>query len=282
MLAQCGHTVSCLDRRPNLESMSSLGLEPIAGDIRDRELLCHIIPEHDGIIHLAGLLGTSELIDDPISAINTNLIGSVNVFEGCKRAKRLGKQVPCIQISVGNHFMDNPYSISRHSSERFANMYNKEHGTDIRIVRGLNAYGEFQKAFPVRKIVPTFMRAALRNEPLLVHGTVQQIMDMIYVGDLARVLIATLKSESVDREISAGTGRRLTVNDIAAKIISETRSDSKVEYCPMRAGEPVNSVVLGEPETLLKVNVSPDSLMTFEEGIRRTAAWYSEHKGFLD
>jgi len=51
-----------------------------------------------------------------------------------------------------------PTAITKGASERFARMFNREHGSDIRTVRAQNAYGEHQKHFPVRKIVPRFVR----------------------------------------------------------------------------------------------------------------------------
>ena len=54
-------------------------------------------------------------------------------------------KIPAVYIAVGNHWMNNSYSITKTTAERFALMYNKEHGTKIAVVRGLNAYGPRQK-----------------------------------------------------------------------------------------------------------------------------------------
>jgi UDP-glucose 4-epimerase len=281
VLLNNGCEVTVLERKPNLKDLSTLNIEPVIGDIRDSDLVHDLVSYFDGVINLAGLLGTSEMIDNPIPAINTNIIGAVNIFEGCRRAKKAGHEVQCVQITVGNHFMDNPYSITKSTAERFAAMYNIEHGTDIRIVRVLNAYGEYQKHFPVRKIIPNFIRSALINEPIKIYGNGEQIMDMIYVKDVARVLVQALLASRFKGIISAGTGREMTVNEIAGTIVSTLQSESELQHVPMRPGEPENSVVLGEPKTLFNIGINPDSLMTFEDGISKTVLWYKQNKKYI-
>lgn len=280
-LKQRGHVVAVLDWKPNLSAANELGVIPVVGDVRDAELIRHLVPFYGGVINLAGLLGTSELIDDPAAAVQTNIVGALNVFQGCREAERLGRRVPCVQITVGNHFMNNPYSISKSTSERFAEMFNVEHGTDIRVVRVLNAYGAFQKHRPIRKIIPTFVRAALANEPILVYGDGEQVMDMIYVEDVARILVDALLVPGLSSIISAGTGRRMTVNEIAHGVIRAADSSTSVDHLPMRPGEPERSVVLGAPETLTQLGIEIDSLVDFERGITRTVEWYETNRSFL-
>lgn len=281
-LIKAGCRVSVLQRKPELPELAALGADSIAGDVRDAELLSAVVPEFDGVIHLAGLLGTSELIDDPAPAISTNITGAVNVFQACRRSAQSGRPAPCVHITVANHFMNNSYAITKHASDRFAEMFNAEHGADIRLVRAQNVYGEHQKHYPVRKIVPTFVRAALRGEPLRIYGSGAQIQDMIHAGDVARILIAALFATAKPRLVSAGTGRRISVNEVASIVIRTAGSSSRVEHVPMRRGEPATSVVLGDPSTLVPIGIDPATLLSFEDGIRRTIDWYRSQPGFLD
>src|SRR5512141_1407015 len=191
-LIEEGFRVTVLERKPDVDALGALGADPIVGDVRDSELLGAVVPEFDGVIHLAALLGTSEMIDDPVPAIATNITGAVNVFQACRRSAHLGRTVRCVYVTAANYFMNNTYAITKRTSERFAEMFNAEHGTDIRVVRAQNVYGEFQKAQPVQKIIPKFVRAALRNEPLKIYGSGEQSQDMIYAFDAARVLSAAV------------------------------------------------------------------------------------------
>ncbi|MEO8383455.1 MAG: NAD-dependent epimerase/dehydratase family protein, partial [Acidobacteriota bacterium] len=221
------------------------------------------------------------LVDDPSAAVDTNITGALNVFQGCRTARALGRDVTCVHITVGNHFMDNPYAITKSTSERFARMFNIEHGTDIRVIRVLNAYGPYQKHQPVRKIIPTFIRAALLGEPVRIYGDGEQVMDMIHVRDVARILVEALFAPQVDGILSAGTGRRLTVNDIAQRVVDAAQSASQIDHLTMRPGEPERSVVLGDPTTLSCLGTGATFLVPFETGIVETVDWYANHRDFL-
>lgn len=245
------------------------------GDIRDAEAVQEAINLVDYAINLAGILGTQETINRPIPSIQTNIVGTVNFLEACRPTKF--HKVCGVQIGVGNHWMQNSYSITKSTAMRFVQMYNKEHGTKVAMVRALNAYGERQKATPVRKIIPTFVLRALANEDIEVYGDGNQIMDMIYVKDVARVLLAACLSPNVayDKVYEAGTGRHLTVNQIAQMVIDAAGSSSSIVHVPMRPGETPGAVVVGNPETLLDLRICV--LVPFEAGIRRTVSWYKNH-----
>ncbi|MEO8382210.1 MAG: NAD(P)-dependent oxidoreductase, partial [Acidobacteriota bacterium] len=73
-----GHRVSVLDRRPDIPLAITLGIQPVIGDVRDAALMRQLIPHYDRVVHLAGLLGTSELVDDPSAAVDTNITGALN------------------------------------------------------------------------------------------------------------------------------------------------------------------------------------------------------------
>ena len=163
-------------------------------------------------------------------------------------------------------------------------MYNKEHGTEIAVVRALNAYGPHQKHAPVRKVIPNFIIAALKNRPIPVFGSGDQVMDMIYVEDVAKILVkaATAPSLEVDTVIEAGTGRRTTVNDIATIVLRLTGSTAGMEHLPMRPGEPPDSEVLARTDSMRTLGISVESLTQLEAGLARTAAWYKENYPWME
>lgn len=238
------------------------------GDTRDYTAVSEAVATCDGVIHLAGVLGTQETISKPQPSVETNIIGGLNVFEAVRHYN-----IPAVYIAVGNYWMNNSYSITKTTAERFAIMYNKEHGTKIAVVRGLNAYGPRQKHNPVRKIMPNFIIPALNGEEITIYGNGEQIMDMIYVADLAEILVRALLNDHrvYDRVFEAGTGRKTSVKFIAEEVIRQVGSGS-VKYVPMRPGESENSVVLANVETLIplgKMEMTP-----LEEGIAITVPYF--------
>jgi len=235
------------------------------GDMRDKELVEKAVSSSDGVIHIAGILGTQETVNNPYPSVEVNVMGALNVLEACRIWK-----IPVVQIAVGNHWEQNSYSITKTCAERFAIMYAREHGVRVNIVRALNAYGERQKAKPVRKIIASFITRALNNEPIQIYGDGEQLMDMVHVRDVASVLLKVLENETTYGNVyEAGTGTALTVNEIAQTIINACGSTSALEHLPMRPGESVHAVVKAE-------NPYPHNYIPFKEGIQKTIRWYEK------
>ena len=262
-----GYEVTIFDREKK-----GLGMvKTFMGDVTNQEAVLDAVGKSDGVIHLAGRLGTVETINDPIPSVMVNTIGSLNVFKAVKDF-----EIPAVYISVGNYWMNNSYSITKYSAEKFAFMYNQAHQTKIAVVRGLNAYGPRQKSYPVKKIIPTFILQALKKEPIKVYGDGEQVMDMIYVEDIAEVLVRalTVDHNQYDRVFEAGTGRVTTVNEIATLINNLTGNLAGITHVPMRSGEESNSVVKGNTFTLLPLGKFYFSAL--EKGLLPTIKYYKD------
>ena len=247
------------------------------GDIRDAESVNAALAKVDGVINLAGILGTSETIDRPRFTVQSNLLGAINIFSACRDQGKKG-----VHITVGNYWMNNPYAITKNAAERVAMVFNKNFGSRIAVVRGLNAYGERQKTTPVRKIVPNVIVPALTGGEVLVYGDGEQLMDMIYVGDLAEVLIRALVRNHgcYDSVIEAGRGRELTptINQLVEHVVGQIGSGSyTVRHVPMRGGEPERSVVVGDPRTLVPLGITVDDMLSLDDGIAKAIKWYRDH-----
>jgi UDP-glucose 4-epimerase len=275
------------------------GVARYLGDTRDASDVSECVAQVDGVIHLAGVLGTSETINNPAPAIETNIKGGVNVFQAVREYRKRA-----VYITVGNYWFNNTYSITKTTAEQIAWMFNREHGTKIAVVRALNAYGPRQKAKPVRKIMPNFIGEALRGEPITVYGDGEQVMDMIHVRDVADILVRALlvdhdqyvynPERNADNAVKfeAGTGRETTVNDIANMVLDAVANyggdRGTINHVEMRGGEPPRSVVVGDPNTLQplfdgqridldgRVLVGKRSLplISLEAGIAETVEWY--------
>jgi UDP-glucose 4-epimerase len=120
--------------------------------------------------------------------------------------------------------------------------------------------------------------------PIEIYGDGNQIMDMIHVTDVAKVLVETLRytvtTGPTGNVIEAGSGNPTTVNDIANQVISEvleqTGRTAEVSYLPMRPGEPLSSIVLGDPTTIEQVipGFKPKGLA---EGMVDTVAYFQDY-----
>lgn len=244
------------------------------GDILDNDSVIEAVGYSDGVIHLAGILGTAETIENPIESIDVNIIGSLNVFEACRRHKKRA-----VYISVGNYWMNNSYAITKHAAERFALMYNKERNTKIAIVRAYNVYGPKQKMKPVRKIIPNFIIPALLHKDITVYGSGNQVVDIIFAEDAAEILVQSLIQDHgvYDSVIEAGCGKGITVNQIAKTIVEKIASSSPIIHVNMRSGEEPNSRVVADADTLKPLGIYQDSLTTLEKGLDTTIPWYRDN-----
>ena len=280
-LVSRGYAVSVLDTRYRL---AADGATTVFGDVRDATSVTEAVAHVDGVIHLAGVLGTQETIKNPRPAAETNILGGLNILEACSQY-----DVPLVNIAVGNYWMNNTYSITKNTIERFVDMYARFRGSKVTVVRALNAYGPRQLAATpygpsrVRKVMPSFICRALSGENIEIYGDGAQIMDMIYVTDVARILVLALEKTANDGPqgtFEAGTGRRTTVNDIAHLTVAEVARQGgpavQVAHLPMRPGEDENSVVIGDPKTLEPI-LEDWVLTPLELGIERTVRYFRDY-----
>lgn len=265
-----GHSPVVLDR-----SHESTEEDVILCDVRDFVGVVEAMAHVDAYIHLAGVLGTQETIVNPIPAMHTNVLGGVHVLQA-------GAQydLPGVVIAVGNHWMLNPYSISKSTVERLAAMYRQDRQQRVSVVRAFNAYGPDQSiAEPfgpskVRKIMPAFICRALTGQPIEVYGDGGQVMDMIHVADVAEILVEVLQDTAhvapFPKPVEAGTGVRTTVLDIAQVVQLEVQKQagttSPIVHLPMRPGETLGSVVLAN-------DPFPGQRITLEMGVESTVRW---------
>lgn len=261
-------------------------VEWMLGDVRDEVAVTELAAHVDGIIHLAACLGTQETIKNPRPAAETNLFGSLHVFNAVRQY-----DLPAVYIGVGNHWMNNSYSITKTAAERFAAMYNRESGARINVVRVVNAYGPRQSVAPpygpakVRKITPAFVCRALTGSPIEVYGDGHQISDMVHVADAARTLVAAFNAAAdgtvLDQVVECGPVDHQSVNDVAQAVIAAVvdRGGKPVDvvHLPMRPGEIPGARVTADASTLELVGVDPATLIPLGQGIAETVHWFAEH-----
>jgi UDP-glucose 4-epimerase len=263
-------------------------VEVFVGDVRDDTAMTEFAAHVDGFIHLAAVLGTQETITNPRPAAESNLRGGLNFLEACAQYR-----LPGTYIAVGNWFMNNPYSITKNMIERFVDMYNADRGTRVNIVRAVNAYGPRQLAAEpfahgkVRKVTPSLVCRALCGMPMELYGGGRQVSDMVYVGDVATVLVAALLEAEdgnvLDKAVEVGSVEHTTILEVATEInniMAELgRPRVPITSLPMRPGEKEGVDVTADTETLKLVGCKPEELVPLGEGLRKTVQYFIETEG---
>jgi UDP-glucose 4-epimerase len=218
-----------------VEELKSRSYEPVVvdrvtgGDILAPDL-CSRVRGCEAVIHLAGVLGTLELFGNAEHAVDVNVKGALRVLQECQdhHMRFVGITMPQVWTNV--------YQATKGCAQKLASAWHQCYGVPVSHVRAFNAYGPGQKVYGVQKIIPTFALKAWCSEPIPIWGTGEQTVDLIYVGDIAKILVDAL-SYGNDDIFDAGTGLSLTVNEVAQQVLSITGSTAGIEYLPMRAGE---------------------------------------------
>lgn len=261
-----GHKAFVLDHKGRMQ-------HGLLGDVRDEVVVMELAAHVDAIIHLAAVLGTAETIDSPMAAAQTNIVGTINIFEAATRYK-----LPVVFAAVGNaNIGRGTYCITKSCGERFVEMYREDRGLKVTSIRPMNAYGPRQSApapygsAKVRKIVPSFICSALSGDPMRLYGGGTQISDSVFVGDVAKVFVTALEAAAdgqvPNHPIDVGNTNPTSVLQVAQQIALNI-DGAQIESVPMRAGEPHGGAVQTQNQLLQLV----DAVCETNEQIKRIDA----------
>jgi nucleoside-diphosphate-sugar epimerase len=271
-----GHCVTVMDRRASQKECDRLfgvgTVQARAGDVLDCDSLELVFRGAQEVYHFAGRLGTSELNDDMIGAIEANVSGAVNVFEAARRAS-----VPVVFYPSKPNVWLNTYTITKYAAEQFARLYS-ERGLRVCLLRYFNAFGPGQAVGPIRKIIPTFAWYAMRGRALPVYGDGNQTVDLIHSADLARVTVEFVRAQTWSGPVDLGRGVALTVNEVAVAVNSYFTNTSGIEYLPMRPGETPGTTLVADLVPLEKI-LGPLTFKDWAGTLGDTLAWYEHRYG---
>lgn len=200
-------------------------------------------PDH--VIHLAGVLGTSELFDGPNAnrAVEVNVMGSLHVIQWCTE-----QQAGYTAITMPESGWSNVYAATKRCATDLAEAYRAHKGLRTSNVCAYNAYGPGQKygeGHP-QKIIPTFASRAWAGLPIEIWGDGEQTVDLIHTDAIAEVLLAATRFTGGEI-FDAGTGHALTVTAVA-RFVADTVAEAggpavSIGYLPMRDGENLNTLI---------------------------------------
>ncbi|ROO63265.1 UDP-glucose 4-epimerase [Micromonospora sp. Llam0] len=283
-LAQRGHEPVAFDRQ---RRASAPPWEVMLGDVRDATAMFELAAHCDAVIHLAAVLGTQETIGNPRPAAEINIFGGLNFLDAITQY-----DLPGVYICVGNHTMNNSYSITKTTIERFVRMYSVERATRVSSVRVVNAYGPRQLAAApfgsskVRKITPAVVCRALSGMPVELYGGGHQVSDMVWVGDVARALVSALETVAAGRivdVVEVGPVRSATIRQLAeiAIDLAAEQGFSRVPIVdlPMRPGEDPQVPVRADAQTLRRIGIDPGTLRELSDGLAETVDWFIKTEG---
>jgi UDP-glucose 4-epimerase len=215
------------------------------GDILDKLVVDKIVSESDYVVHLAAALGVFNIVNKPLDSMKTNLQGSEIVLEACNKYRKpilvastseiYGKNDKVPLNEEDDRILGHPlksrwsYSEAKAVDESLAYFYYLENKLPIRIVRFFNTVGPRQVGH-YGMVVPRFVSAALKNEPLSVYGSGDQIRCFCHVGDAVKALLLVMASDkAVGQVFNVGNNSQISIMELAKKVIEITGSKSRIE-----------------------------------------------------
>ena len=215
------------------------------GNILDKAAIDKLVAESNYVVHLAAALGVLNIVNKPLESLRTNLQGSEVVLEACDKYRKpvliastseiYGKNDKVPLNEEDDRIIGHPlksrwsYSEAKAVDESLAYFYYLENKLPIRIVRFFNTVGPRQVGH-YGMVVPRFVTAALKNEPLSVYGSGDQIRCFCHVDDAVRALLLVMDSEkAVGQVFNVGNNQQITIMELAKKVIELTGSTSSIE-----------------------------------------------------
>jgi NAD dependent epimerase/dehydratase len=257
-------------------------LEVIAGDIREVDSVRTALKGVDTVFHLAALIAIPYSYVSPSSYVSTNIAGTLNILQESLRLDvtrvvhtsssevyGTARQIP---ISEDHPLQgQSPYSATKIGADKLAEAFHRSFGLPVSIVRPFNTYGPRQST---RAIIPTIMKQALADAPIRI-GNVAPTRDFNYISDTVRGFLMNAASEkAVGRVINLGTGKEISVGDLAKAICSLVGRECRIVQENERV-RPLRS----EVERLCAANSLADELtgwrpeVSLNDGLQKTLGW---------
>ena len=224
------------------------------GTVLDVKLVDKLISECDYVIHLAAILGVFNIVNNPLESLKTNLQGSEIILETADKYKKpvliastsevYGKNDKVPLNDEDDRIIGHPlksrwsYSEAKAVDESLAYFYYLENNLPIRIVRLFNTVGPRQVG-NYGMVVPRFITAALKQQPLEVYGSGEQIRCFCHVDDAVRALLLVMDSEDTIGEVfNVGNNQQISIMELAKKVIEITGSKSEIIKIPYSQAYP--------------------------------------------
>ena len=218
----------------------------VDGDIRNRELANQLTQETDLVLHMAAALGVNTILESPLESMSTNITGSEVVLHASAQHKKriiiastseiYGKNPKQPLNETDDRVVGAPqkirwtYSDAKAIEEAMAFALHQEKKLAVTTVRLFNTVGPRQTG-RYGMVVPRFVQAALKNEPLTIYGDGTQSRVFCHVDDAVAAIAAMATTDATIGDVYnvGGTGE-VTIKQLAEQVLAITGSKSPITY----------------------------------------------------
>ena len=282
-----GHSVICLD---NFVTGNIKNIEHLF-DNQNFALVEHDIstPFHndwtiDNILHFASPASPIDYLELPIQTLKVGSLGTHNTLglaraHGSRYLLASTSEVygdPLIHPQPESYWGNvNPvgprgvYDEAKRFAEAMVMAYHRVHDLETRIIRIFNTYGPRMRPRDGR-VVPNFIRQALKGEPLTVYGDGEQTRSFCYVDDLVEGIWRLLNSDHPG-PVNIGNPTEMTILRFAEEIIQLTGSNSSIDFRDL----PVDDPKTRQPDIrLARELLDWEPQIALSEGLGRTIEYF--------
>ena len=221
-------------------------IEVHQGDIRDAALIEKLMAPADLVLHMAAALGVNTILEKTIESVSVNFTGSEVVLNA---ATKLKKRI--IIASTSEIYGKNPeqplheesdrvvgapqkirwtYSDAKALEEAIAHSLHTTEGLKVTTVRLFNTVGPRQTG-RYGMVLPRFVQAALKNEPITIYGDGSQSRVFCHVQDAVKAILTLAATDSTIGDVfNVGGVGETTMKELAEQIITRTNSSSTITY----------------------------------------------------
>ncbi len=249
-----GHEITVIDdlstgRYSNVEHLEGeKNFRLIIDTVLNEKLMEELIRETDRVFHMASAVGVRLIMEHPVKTIETIFRGTDVVLGFCSRYRKRvlipstsevygkGASVPfreeddLLTGSTDKHRW--AYACAKTLDEFLALAHWKETRLPVVVVRLFNTVGPRQTG-QYGMVVPNFIKSAIKNEPLTVHGDGTQSRCFGHVLDIVEGLTKAIESpECFGQVINFGNDEEVSIKGLAEKAIAMTGSTSEIRYIP--------------------------------------------------
>jgi len=261
-------------------------LKVIAGDVTDSLFVKKAVADKEVVFHLAALIGIPYSYVAPESYVNTNIKGTLNLMQA-SLDENVGRIVHTSTSETygtaqytpidENHPLQgqSPYSASKIGADKIAESFFCSFGLPVTTIRPFNTFGPRQST---RAVIPTIITQALTGNKVRL-GSLTPARDLTYVADTVSGFIKFSESKkTIGRTVNTGSGRRVTIGELADIIIKKVNPKAKV-VCEQKRIRPGKSEVM---ELLCDNRLAGElagwkPAYTLEDGLDLTIGWMKEH-----
>ena len=249
-------------------------------DVRDEAALAKIFAVNDfeAVVHFAAQTMVPVSLAKPVYDCELNVVATVELLEQC-RLHGVRKVIFASSAAVYGDNQNLPlgeteqaapmsfYGLSKHTVERYLELYHQLHGLEYAALRFANVYGERQGDGGEGGVVSIFTRLLRQGCSLQLFGDGKQTRDFVYAGDVAAAVAASLASQVPSGTYNVSTGKQTSLLELIETMSRISGAKPQVVLDQPRAGDILHSAL---DSSRLQQYSGWRPQMPLEEGLRRT------------